>query len=63
MTFEISQYIFIKETTHKGFDKYTQLQINLVFTRDWNEFLVYASLQLDGLHKVRLMFQLVRYSR
>ncbi|KAG5450036.1 hypothetical protein CSKR_103272 [Clonorchis sinensis] len=38
--------------------KYTQLQINLVFTRDSSESLVYGVLPLNVLHTGRLMFQL-----
>ncbi|KAG5450664.1 hypothetical protein CSKR_108786 [Clonorchis sinensis] len=45
------------------FDKYTQLQINLVFTEDSSESLVYGVPQLNVLHKGCLMFQLVGYSR
>ncbi|KER21877.1 hypothetical protein T265_09907 [Opisthorchis viverrini] len=44
-------------------EKYTHLQISLVFTRDSTESLVYDVLQLNALHTGRLMFQLVRYSR
>ncbi|KAG5448781.1 hypothetical protein CSKR_113324 [Clonorchis sinensis] len=40
------------------YDKYTHLQINLVFTGDSNESLVYDIHQLNVLHKDRLMFQL-----
>ncbi|KER28095.1 hypothetical protein T265_05006 [Opisthorchis viverrini] len=43
--------------------KYTHLQINLVFTRDPTESLVYDILQLKVLHTGRLMFQLARYLR
>ncbi|KER24390.1 hypothetical protein T265_07947 [Opisthorchis viverrini] len=43
--------------------KYTQLQINLVFTRDLTESIVYDILQLNVLHTGRLMIQLARYSR
>ncbi|KER21735.1 hypothetical protein T265_15022, partial [Opisthorchis viverrini] len=45
------------------FEKYTHLQINLVFTRDSTESLVYDILQLNVLHTGHLMFQLARYSR
>ncbi|KAG5454085.1 hypothetical protein CSKR_112630 [Clonorchis sinensis] len=45
------------------FDKYTHLQINLAFTRDSTEFLVYDILQLNMLHQGRLLFQLVLSSR
>ncbi|KER28511.1 hypothetical protein T265_13559, partial [Opisthorchis viverrini] len=45
------------------FDKHTNLQINLVFTRDSTESLVCDILQLNMLHTGRLMFQLARYSR
>ncbi|KAG5450474.1 hypothetical protein CSKR_103768 [Clonorchis sinensis] len=45
------------------FDKYTHLQINLVFTEDSAESLVYDILQLNVLHKGCVVFQLVRYSR
>ncbi|KER26747.1 hypothetical protein T265_13934, partial [Opisthorchis viverrini] len=44
-------------------DKYTHSQVNLVFTRDSTESLVYDVLQLNVLHTGRLMFQLTRYSR
>ncbi|KAG5444159.1 hypothetical protein CSKR_101649 [Clonorchis sinensis] len=45
-------------------EKYTHLQINLVFTGDSSESLVfYAVLQLNVLHTGHLMFQLVRYSK
>ncbi|KAG5442810.1 hypothetical protein CSKR_112273, partial [Clonorchis sinensis] len=44
-------------------DKYTHLQIDLVFTRGSTESLVYDILQPNVLHKGRLMFHLVRYSR
>ncbi|KER26068.1 hypothetical protein T265_14073, partial [Opisthorchis viverrini] len=47
----------------KVFEKYTHLQINLVFTRDSAESLVYDILQLNVLHTGRLMFQLSRHSR
>ncbi|GAA56038.1 homeobox protein SMOX-3 [Clonorchis sinensis] len=40
------------------FEKYTNLQINLVFTGDSNESLVYDVLQLNMLHTGRLMVQL-----
>ncbi|KER26958.1 hypothetical protein T265_05867 [Opisthorchis viverrini] len=43
--------------------KYTPLQINLLFTTDPTESLVYDVLQLNVLHTGRLMFQLARYSR
>ncbi|KER26426.1 hypothetical protein T265_06341 [Opisthorchis viverrini] len=42
---------------------HTHLQINLVFTRDQTEPLVYDVLQLNVLHTGRLMIQLARYSR
>ncbi|KER27960.1 hypothetical protein T265_05085 [Opisthorchis viverrini] len=45
------------------FEKYTHLQINLVFMRDSTESLVYDILQLTVLHTGRLMIQLARYSR
>ncbi|KER27001.1 hypothetical protein T265_13887, partial [Opisthorchis viverrini] len=45
------------------FEKYTHLQINLVFTGDSIESLVYDVLQLNVLHTDRLMIQLARYSR
>ncbi|KER27434.1 hypothetical protein T265_13801, partial [Opisthorchis viverrini] len=38
------------------FEKYTHLQINLVFTRDSTESLIYDVLQLNVLHTGRLMF-------
>ncbi|KER25167.1 hypothetical protein T265_07329 [Opisthorchis viverrini] len=38
------------------------LQINLVFTRDSSESLIYDILQLNVLHTNRLMIQLARYS-
>ncbi|KER24340.1 hypothetical protein T265_07979 [Opisthorchis viverrini] len=38
------------------FEKYTHLQINLVFMRDSTESLVYAVLQLNALHTGRRMF-------
>ncbi|KAG5454618.1 hypothetical protein CSKR_106010 [Clonorchis sinensis] len=41
------------------FDKYTQLQIILVFAGDSSQSLVYDVLQLNVLHTGRLMFQLV----
>ncbi|KAG5442803.1 hypothetical protein CSKR_112266 [Clonorchis sinensis] len=44
-------------------DKYTHLQINLVFKGDSSESLVYEVLQLNVPHTGRLMFQLARYSR
>ncbi|KAG5441678.1 hypothetical protein CSKR_103186 [Clonorchis sinensis] len=44
-------------------DRHTHLQINLVFTGDLSESLVYDVLQTNVLHTGRLMFQLVRYSR
>ncbi|KAG5445308.1 hypothetical protein CSKR_105793, partial [Clonorchis sinensis] len=44
-------------------DNYTHLQINLVFTADSTISLVCDILQLNVLHKGRLMFQLVPYSR
>ncbi|KER34037.1 hypothetical protein T265_00222 [Opisthorchis viverrini] len=44
-------------------EKYTNLQINLLFTRDSTESLVYDILQMNVLHTGRLMFQLARYSR
>ncbi|KER31742.1 hypothetical protein T265_12926, partial [Opisthorchis viverrini] len=50
---------------HKGLlfiEKYTNLQINLVFTGDSIESLVYDVLQLNVLHTGRLMIQLARYS-
>ncbi|KAG5453631.1 hypothetical protein CSKR_111584 [Clonorchis sinensis] len=43
--------------------KYTHLQINLIFTTDSSESLVYDVLQLNVLHTGHFMFQLVRYSR
>ncbi|KER32246.1 hypothetical protein T265_12827, partial [Opisthorchis viverrini] len=42
--------------------EYTHLQINLGFTRDSTESLVYDILQLNVLHTGRLVFQLARYS-
>ncbi|KER20673.1 LOW QUALITY PROTEIN: hypothetical protein T265_15260 [Opisthorchis viverrini] len=45
------------------FEKYTHLQINLVFTTDSTESLVYDILQLNVMHTGRLMIQLARYSR
>ncbi|KER22577.1 hypothetical protein T265_09374 [Opisthorchis viverrini] len=44
-------------------EKYTHLQINLFFTRDSTESLVYDILQLKVLYTGRLMIQLARYSR
>ncbi|KAG5445486.1 hypothetical protein CSKR_100975 [Clonorchis sinensis] len=44
-------------------DKYTHLQINLVFTGDSSESLVYDVLQLNVLHEGHLMSSLARYSR
>ncbi|KER31349.1 hypothetical protein T265_13000, partial [Opisthorchis viverrini] len=54
---------FSLETRGATIDKYTHLQINLVFTRDSTESLAYDILQLNVLHTGRLMFQLPRYSR
>ncbi|KER20589.1 LOW QUALITY PROTEIN: hypothetical protein T265_15285, partial [Opisthorchis viverrini] len=45
------------------FEKYTHLQIDLIFTRDSTETLVYNNLQPKVLHTGRLMFHLARYSR
>ncbi|KAG5451292.1 hypothetical protein CSKR_106576 [Clonorchis sinensis] len=50
-------------TSTNHFDKYTHLQINLVFTGDSSESLVYDVRQLNVPHTGHLMFQLVRYSR
>ncbi|KER24600.1 hypothetical protein T265_07791 [Opisthorchis viverrini] len=44
-------------------EKYTHLQLNLVFTHESTEPLVYDVLQLNVLHTGRLMIQLARYSR
>ncbi|KAG5449329.1 hypothetical protein CSKR_100589 [Clonorchis sinensis] len=44
-------------------NKFTHLQIRLVFTGDSSESLVYGVFQMNVLHTGRLMFQLVRYSR
>ncbi|KER32582.1 hypothetical protein T265_01452 [Opisthorchis viverrini] len=43
-------------------EKYTNLQIDLVFTRDSTESLVYDILQLNVLHTGRIMLHLARYS-
>ncbi|KAG5452382.1 hypothetical protein CSKR_100807 [Clonorchis sinensis] len=48
---------------HSTLEKYTHLQINLVFTGDSRESLVYDVLQLNVLHTGHLMFQLIRYSK
>ncbi|GAA51537.1 hypothetical protein CLF_106349 [Clonorchis sinensis] len=45
------------------FDKYTHLQIKLVFTGDPAESHVYDIPQLNVLHRGRLVFQLVQYLR
>ncbi|KER21998.1 hypothetical protein T265_14956, partial [Opisthorchis viverrini] len=45
------------------FEKYTNLQVNSVFTRDSTGSLVYDILQLNVLHTGRLMIHLSRYSR
>ncbi|KER25654.1 hypothetical protein T265_06944 [Opisthorchis viverrini] len=45
------------------FEKYTHLQINLVFTGDSIESLVYDVLQLNVLHTGRLMIQLTRLGK
>ncbi|KER22450.1 hypothetical protein T265_09464 [Opisthorchis viverrini] len=44
------------------FEKYTHLQINLVFKRDSTGSLVYDILQLKVPHTRRLMIPLARYS-
>ncbi|KAG5441157.1 hypothetical protein CSKR_102747 [Clonorchis sinensis] len=44
-------------------DQYTDLQIDLVFTRDPTESLVYDILQLNVVHTDLLIFQMARYSR
>ncbi|KER33728.1 hypothetical protein T265_00416 [Opisthorchis viverrini] len=44
-------------SSKRHFDQYTHLQINLVFTRDLTESLVYDILQLNVLHTGRFMFQ------
>ncbi|KER20871.1 hypothetical protein T265_10660 [Opisthorchis viverrini] len=44
-------------------EKYTHLQINLVFTTDSNESLVYDILDMNMLHTGHLTIQLARYSR
>ncbi|KAG5451188.1 hypothetical protein CSKR_102638 [Clonorchis sinensis] len=49
--------------SYSHFKKYTHLQFNLVFTGDSNESLVYDILQLNVLHKGRLMFQLYIFIR
>ncbi|KER22219.1 hypothetical protein T265_09641 [Opisthorchis viverrini] len=46
-----------------AFEKYTNLQINLVLTRESTESLVYDIIQLNALHTGCLMIQLARYSR
>ncbi|KER21875.1 hypothetical protein T265_14994, partial [Opisthorchis viverrini] len=45
------------------FEKYTNLQINLVLMGNSTESLVYDVLQLNVLHTSHLMIQLARYSR
>ncbi|KAG5447103.1 hypothetical protein CSKR_107603 [Clonorchis sinensis] len=55
--------VFYMNPNWADFDKYTHLHINLVFTRDSTGSLVCDILQLNVLHKDRLMFQLIQYSR
>ncbi|KAG5441999.1 hypothetical protein CSKR_106962 [Clonorchis sinensis] len=54
-----------KSNTNEGghFDRYTHLQINLVFTEGSGESLVYDILQLSLLHAGHLVVHLVRFSR
>ncbi|KER22367.1 hypothetical protein T265_09536 [Opisthorchis viverrini] len=51
------------EASVRDSKKYNRLQINLAFTRDSTESLVYDILQLNVLHPSLSMFQLARYSR
>ncbi|KER22468.1 LOW QUALITY PROTEIN: hypothetical protein T265_14848 [Opisthorchis viverrini] len=48
------------KTYLESVEKYTHLQINLVFHRDSTESLVYDAPQLNALHTGRLMFQYTR---
>ncbi|KAG5452085.1 hypothetical protein CSKR_111127, partial [Clonorchis sinensis] len=50
--------MFYLNPSRTDFDKYTHLQINLVFTGDSTESLVYDVLQLNVLHTDCLMVQL-----
>ncbi|KER31939.1 hypothetical protein T265_01874 [Opisthorchis viverrini] len=51
-----------RRSPRTDFDKCTHLQINLVFTGNSTESLVYDIPQLNILHNSRLIFQLVRHS-